>query len=65
MIVAALSLSALSRVGDEMQRKPLKLRAGFLCGSAARLSPLERHHYHSDRGSSWNSEAAAHRELSL
>ena len=44
------------------------LRAGFHCGFAAPLlviRGLKRHHYHSDRGSSWSSEAAAHRELSL
>ena len=44
------------------------LRAGFHCGSAAPLlvfRGLKRHHYHSDRGSSWSSEAAAHRELLL
>ena len=43
-------------------------RAGFHCGSAAPLlvfRGLKRHHYHSDRGSSWSSESAAHRELLL
>ena len=49
-------------------RVPLRLRAGFHCGSAAPLlifRGLKRHHYHSDRGSSWSSESAAHRKLLL
>ena len=44
------------------------LRAGFHCGYSPPLlviRGLKRHHYHSDRGSSCRSEAAAHHELSL
>ena len=51
-----------------VENRCVRLRAGFHCGSAALLlvfRGLKRHHYHSDRGSSWSSEFAAHRELLL